>query len=127
MATTCNIYCEFKVVFCSAWGTLTDSDLIECQRQLRDDPGFRPDMNQLFDLSGVQRVELTSSGIRTLADRNLCGAGAKRAFCVEPGAMAMFGMARMFQILTDKYPDELRVQFDNLESARSWLGLPESS
>lgn len=117
---------EFKVVFCRAWGTLTDSDLIELQGQIRDDPDFLPDMNQLFDFSGIEGEELTSDGIRTLADRKLFGTGAKRAFSVQPGSMAMFGMARMFQILTDDHPDELRVQFNDLENARSWLCTPES-
>mgnify|MGYP005841770073 CR=1 FL=1 len=116
---------QFRVVFCRAWDVLTDSDLLECQRQISEDPDFAPDMNQLFDFSDVKSVELTSSGIRTLAYRNPFGSNAKRAFSVEPGAMAMFGMMRMFEILTGEHPDELRVQFNDLKSARAWLGLPE--
>ena len=125
MPTTYEISSEFKVVFTKAWGTLTDSDILKCQRQLSEDPLFAPDMNQIFDFQDVEKVELTSAGIRNLASRNPFGAGAKRAFVVRPGAMAMFGLMRMFQILTDQHPDKLRVQFDDMKEARSWLGLPE--
>ncbi len=125
MPTAYHINSEFKVVFTRAWGTLTDSDLLECQRQINEDALFEPDMNQIFDFQDVKQVELTSQGIRHLANRNPFGAGARRAFVVKPGALAMFGMMRMFEILTDEYPDELRVQFDDVKEARSWLGLPE--
>jgi hypothetical protein len=90
-----------------------------------NDPAFAPDLHQLFDLTEVTEVALTSEGIRLLASRDPFGAGAKRALVVAPGAMEMFGMMRMFQILTDEHPDELRVQFDHIGEARSWLGLPE--
>lgn len=82
-------------------------------------------MNQLFDFSDVEKVELTSQGIRLLANRNPFGPGSRRAFIVKPGALAMYGMARMFQILTDQHPDELTVQFDHEQSAKAWLGIPD--
>ena len=116
---------ELKAIFSKAWGTLSDSDLLEHQRLITNDPAFTPDLNQLFDLTEVTGVELTSEGIRLLASRDPFGAGAKRAFIVNPGAMEVFGMLRMFQIMTDEHPDDLRVQFDHIGKARSWLGLPE--
>lgn len=118
---------KHHTVICKAWGTLTDSDLLESRQRYENHPDFSSDMNQLFDFSDTERVELTSKGIRSLADRNPFGPGSKRAFTVEPGAMAMFGMARMFQILTDEHDDELMVQFNHEQSARSWLGLPEDA
>lgn len=123
--------CEYKivpghcVVLSRASGTLTDADLLGHQKRMASDPRFSPAMNQLFDFQEVTMVELTTEAIMMLAGRNLFGAGSKRAFVVSPGAMDMYGMMRMFEILTDDYPDELRLQFNNLKEARCWLGLPE--
>jgi len=116
---------ELGVLFSKAWGTLSDSDLLEHQRLITSDPAFTADLHQLFTLMEVTEVALTSGGIRLLASRDPFGVGSKRAFIVTPGAMVVFGMMRMFQILTDEHPDELRVQFDHIGKARSWLGLPE--
>ncbi len=116
---------ELNMLFSKALGRLVDSDLIEHQRLITNDPAFVPDLHQLFDLREVTDVALTTEGIRLLASRNPFGVGAKRAFIVAPGAMVVFGMLRMFQIFTDEFHDELRVQFDHIGEARSWLGLPE--
>jgi hypothetical protein len=113
---------ELGVVFSYASGCLTDAELLEHQRHLRRDPVFRPDLNQLFDFRTVTDVQVTAVGIRTLAARSPFGSGARRAFVVA--SHAMYGMMRMFEILTDKRPDELRVLFQDVESARAWLGLP---
>ncbi len=113
-------------VISRAWGVLTDFDLLDHQRRLGADPAFKPGFNQLFNFSDVTLVELTAEGIRTLAERNLFRAGARRAFLVHPGALTMFGLLRMFEILTSQYPDELRVEFNHVDAAREWLGLPPS-
>ena len=113
---------EQATVFSRASGRLTDDDLQNHQRRLREDPDFRPDLNQLFDFQTVTDLQVTAAGIRILAERNPFGAGARRAFVVA--SQVMYGMLRMFQILTDDHPDELRVQFSDLEAARAWLGLP---
>ena len=114
------------VVFSRAWGALTNADLLEHQRRLGQDPEFEPSLHQLFDFEDVTDVKVTALGIRVLAQRTLFGAGARRAFTVSPGAMAMYGLMRMFQILTSEHPDELRVHFDHINGARRWLGIPDA-
>ena len=115
------------VVFSRAWGVLTDADLLDHQRRLGQEPDFDPSLNQLFDFHEVTDLQVTTAGIRTLADRNLFRTGSRRAFSVRPGAMAMYGLMRMFQILTSEYPDELRVQFNDVRKAQEWLGLPDAN
>ena len=114
-----------NALFSKAWGTLSDSDLLEHQRRITNDPAFTPDLHQLFDLREVKKMALTTAGFQLLASRDPFGAGSRRAFVVAPGAMGLFGMMRIFQIMIDEHPDELRVQFDHIGKARSWLGLPE--
>lgn len=117
---------KLGVVFSRAWGVLTDTDLLEHQRRLGQDPQFEPSLNQIFVFEDVTAVEVTAAGIRALAERTLFGAGARRAFIVHPGAMAMFGLLRMFEILTSDHPDELRVTFDHVKIAQQWLGIPDA-
>jgi len=99
--------------------------LLEHQRLITNDPAFTPDLHQLFDLRAVTKVALTSEGFQLLASRDPFGVGSRRAFVVAPGATGVFGMMRIFQIMIDEHPEELRVQFDHIGEARSWLGLPE--
>lgn len=115
------------VVFSRAWGVLTDADLLDHQRRLGQDPEFEPGLNQLFDFHEVTDVEVSAAGVRTLAERNLFRAGSRRAFTVRPGEMAIYGLMRMFQILTTEYPDELRVQFNDVRKAQEWLGVPDAN
>lgn len=117
---------QLGVVFSRAWGILTNIDLLEHQRRLGQDPQFKPGLSQIFDFREVADVEVTAAGIQILADRTIFGNGARRAFIVQPGAMAMFGVMRMFQTLISDHPDELRVQFDHINKARQWIGLTEA-
>jgi len=114
------------VVFSHAWGVLTDTDLLEHQRRLGDDQRFEPSLNQIFSFEDVTEVEVTPAGIQILAERTLFGAGSRRALVVHPGAMKLFGLMRMFEILTSKHPDRLRVQFDHVKQALEWIGVPDS-
>jgi hypothetical protein len=111
------------VVFSQAWGVLTDADLLEHQRRLGSDERFDPAFHQIFDFQDVTAVELTAAGIFTLAERTLFGAGARRAFVIHPGAMTVFGLMRMFEMLTADHPDSMRVQFDHMQTALHWVGV----
>ena len=112
-----------NVVFSNAWGVLTDTDLLEHQARLARDPRFSPGLNQVFDFEDVTVVEVTPTGIQLLAERTLFGEGARQAFVVHPGAMKMFGLMRMFEVLTAEHPDKLRVQFDHMQKALLWIGI----
>ncbi len=121
-------YCidpDRRIVFSRAWGVLTDDDLMDHQFRLRSDPAFRPDFNQLFDFLGVTDAQITPEGVRQLARRNAFGHQARRAFVVL--SPLMYGMMRMFEILTSDDPDELRVQVNNIQSAYAWLGIPDDT
>jgi len=118
---------KLGIVFSRAWGVLTDEDLLQHQRRLRVDTSFHPALNQLFDFYDVTAVEVSGLGIRTLADRNPFGAGARRAFVVRRESLALYGLLRMFQALTSEHPDELRVQFEDVSQAQCWLGIPDTN
>jgi len=77
-------------------------------------------LSQLADFSKVTKVYLSTDAIHHLAERNPFGLGSKRAF-VAPVDL-LYGLVRMFQILTDNHPDELTV-FRDIHEARKYLSL----
>ena len=110
-----------RMVFTVGYGVLTDEDVYAHQEKLRDDPDFDPSFSQLADCTGVIKADdFSTDGIYELARRNPFGAGSRRAF-VAPKKL-VYGLIRMFQILTDDYPDEL-VVFRDVTEARKYLKL----
>lgn len=110
-----------QAVFSLAAGTLTDMDCIRHRDRLLKDPRMDPSYDQLADFSRVERVKVTINGIHALAHRIPFGENSKRAFVV--GHDFAYGMARMYQALTDHHSHELTV-FRDMSKAREWLGLP---
>jgi hypothetical protein len=110
-----------RMVFSKADGIMTDEDVYAHQEKLRDDPDFDPGFSQLVDCTKVTKADdLSTDAIYELARRHLFGAESKRAF-VAPQNL-VYGLIRMFQILTNDYPDELLVCKD-LTEARKYLKL----
>ncbi len=115
---------ERRIVFTEASGVLTDSDVIEFQRRLRDDPEFEPDFRQLADCRAIEEVGMTSQGVGEASSRSPFSQGSLRAIVVSSDVA--FGMARMFENLRHEARDEIRV-FREAEEARRWLGLEPTS
>ncbi len=115
---------ERRIVFSEASGVLTDSDLIEFQKRLRDDPEFEPDLRQLADCRAIDEIGVTSQGVEEASSRSPFSQGSLRAIVVSSDEA--FGMARMFENLRHEARDEIRV-FREAEEARRWLGLEPTS
>ena len=112
---------SLKMVFSKAYGIMIDEDVYAHQERLRDDPDFDPGFSQLADCTKVTKADdLSSDAMYELARRNPFGEGSKRAF-VAPKNL-LFGLIRMFQILTEDYPDEILVCRD-LTEAHTYLKL----
>lgn len=109
-----------RIIFSQAIGVVTADDLRDHQSRLRADPAFDAKFDQLWDLSGATEVQIEAEAIKELARARSFEAGAKRAV-VAPSDLA-FGIARMFQLLHDEAPEEVRV-FRSEADARRWLGL----
>ena len=120
MPASYRIDLERRIILSTASGTLTDEDLRSHQRDVLADPHFESTLNQLWDLREVVQIETSNATLGELARARSYAAETKRAL-VAPRDV-QFGMARMFQILHDQAPEDLRV-FRNLEEARDWLGL----
>ncbi len=120
MPVTYRIDVAAGIVYSEAHGRVTDDDLVDHQSRLQSDPDFRPDLRQLFDFRGVEAVEVTTHGIRRLAERQRFGPGSKRAFVTS--REVVYGLARMYQAMTDPAPGLVEIFRDDMDQARKWLG-----
>ena len=124
MAITYAIDSALGVVFTKATGVLTDDDLVGHKQNLLRDPGFKPGMVELSDVRGVERLEVTPEGIRGFVTQDKADADRLRGFklAIVASQDVVFGMARMYQMLTAENPLNVNV-FRDMEKARVWLGL----
>jgi len=103
-------------------GPLIYDDMLNHQRRLREDPAFLPTMNQLADFGAVTELHLASAGVRQLSEASFFSATSRRAILVDDRDV-LYGLARMFEILRDRGPEQISI-FRNYPEAIAWLGLP---
>ncbi len=108
------------LVFTTGEGVLTAQDILTHQQRLRDDPDFGPSYDQLIDLRDVIEFSVSGAEMRTIAAHHLFNEGSRRAIVAE--TRFSFGMARMYEILREAEPDQIKV-FRDMAEARRWLGL----
>ena len=120
MPTFYRIDVRNRVVIHELAGVVTDQELSNNQRELRRDPDYDPVFGQLIDACYVTDIAVSSDLVVALAKATPNVPGAKRAIVVASDVA--FGMARMFQIIREDAPEEVRV-FRDIDEARRWLGL----
>lgn len=119
MPASYKIDVDARVIRSHTDGVVTDEDLRGHQQRLRNDPGFDPSFDQIWDFREVERIEISTEAVRQLARSRSYAEGARRAL-VAPRDAA-YGLARMFQALHDTAPEDVGV-FRTLEEALEWLG-----
>jgi hypothetical protein len=112
-----------SLVLTRGWDLVMEREILAHVRALIADPRFARNFHQLIDLRDVTNVQFTASTVRELVRLNPFGAGARRAVVVTNDVV--FGMARMYQILSDESPDELQI-FRKMDDALQWLGIADA-
>jgi hypothetical protein len=115
-----------------ARGTLTDRDLLEAWGDALADPGYDPAIDNLIDISGADRFEVTPAGAQRLAD--------VMAMCAKPPAPGVrprvafvaptdraYDVIRMYEVRRERQGAPARFFVcRSIEEARCWLGLPRT-
>lgn len=104
-------------------GTVTDADLMATFQALYRDPKHRAGMAELTDCRAVGRVEITGRGLQRLADATkgwLDAAGVVWKVAVVVPNDEVFGLGRMYELLREGSPEQVRV-FRDLAAAERWL------
>lgn len=104
-------------------GVVGEADLISAYAQLMQDPGFDPTIDDLVDLRGVERLDVSSDAVRRIVDMfsPLNDMEIHNRLAIVAPRDELFGMARMYQILRSEAPEETQV-FRSYEDAAAWLG-----
>jgi hypothetical protein len=103
-------------------GVITDADVLALKHALLADPAVTPSMVELTDLRAVESREVTVAGIRQMVGVDEGATRSNPRLAIVASSQAVYGMARMYQQLTERSPREVGV-FDDLTKALAWLGL----
>lgn len=122
MPATYRIDHKHNLVVSWGEGPLSLSEILEHQQRLGSDPLFHSSMNQLLDFGAVTELHIAAAGVRRLAEANLFSATSCRAIVVDEREV-FFGLARMYELLRDRAPEQIHV-FRSYTEALAWLGLP---
>ena len=110
-------------------GTLTDRDFVDCYAAMVADPGYDPSLDQLVDLTAVERFEVTSVGARELGDlMRLSDALIPDRVRPRVAAVAAsdegIAILWMYRSVREHRGSPVKLAiFWSLDDARSWLGL----
>jgi hypothetical protein len=108
---------SIKVFHVEAIGEVNDTELMDLSARLRQEPAFVSGYPILCDCSALTTVSISASLIELLAR----AARSRTNFVavVAPLPVA-FGLARMYQIISD--PEDARIHvFAGVDEARAWL------
>lgn len=111
------------IVWSVAHGTLTAEELVEFGRSLFAEPKLPSPYRGLCDLRDVTRFEGSTAAIRALA--SLAKSSPARApggrLAFVTGSASLFGLSRMYELLSDTPGFETRIFQDEMDAALSWL------
>ena len=115
---------EQNVVRTTASGILTDEDVLSHKRALLNDPAFTVDLCELSDVRAVTDLRVTPAGVRAMVSLDAAQAVKLHAYrlAIVTEQEAVFGMARMYQTLTERNVSHVGV-FKSYHEAATWLGI----
>lgn len=106
----------------TASGCIGGTDLIEYYRRLRAHPNFRSNLNEIFDATQVEGVDVTAEDVRHLS--SITEAFTKHGVPVKVAIIAPgdveFGMSRMYEMLQVQSINVLKV-FRERSAAEAWI------
>ena len=114
-----------NLVVTVALGALGDADIMQHKAALRDDPRVTPDMKELSDVRGIERLDVTEVGIRQMTrfDRDAGASVGGNTLAIVATEDVIFGMARMYEMLTEEHVRTVQV-FRDIDEATRWLSDP---
>ena len=109
-----------RLVITLCWGEVLRDEVINGLEKLSLNPDFNPDFAQLTDLSQVSKLNLGFNDMDVIHCLHDPFSNVGKRAVVAPGHDALYGLARMYQLLVDHEHFEV---FHLLPDAVSWVGL----
>jgi hypothetical protein len=110
-----------KVVYTTIEGEITDDEIFRHVGTIGKDPEIGRSFVELVYANPTSVAGVTSSGIKELANAFRGSAPIEKTAFVTSQDVA-FGIARMYELLADESPVEIRV-FREQAEAKTWLGI----
>jgi len=105
-------------------GIVTEEELVDALKQLltQDKDKFRKYRYSLTDYTAVKKIEISTEKVRQIAEFCVRSsiANSKAIVAVVANQDLIYGMARMWEIMSDKAKWETMV-FKNREEAEAWI------
>jgi hypothetical protein len=115
---------ERRLVITTASDRVTFAEVKTHQDQLRSDPDFNPEFNQLIDATAITVLDVSVDEAKELARRTMFSATSRRAWvATSPVIYGMMRLAGTYHEMS-KEPSNVSVFYD-LPSALKWLGLED--
>jgi hypothetical protein len=104
-------------------GVITESILFQAYEQLLSAPDYEPTLDDLVDMRGVERLGISSQAVRHLVGLFAQPESqAANKLAIVASAAHIFGMARMYEILSSNTSEQIQV-FRDLREAEHWLNI----
>lgn len=110
---------EHRLVMTTVSGVFTVADVLAHQASLRKHPDFDPSFSQLMDFTHVTSVELKREDVQRVAQESVFSPNSRRALVTNNDAV--FGLARMFEMLRENMGEKGIRVFRNLDEALDWV------
>ncbi|MBV9075722.1 MAG: hypothetical protein JOZ10_19025 [Acidobacteria bacterium] len=110
-----------KVVHSTFFGVMTDREILEHSNTIASHPDFRPEFDEIIDLTMVTEPRVTSTGMRQLADRQSIFQTSSKHVIVAPKDLS-FEKAAEFKGMSETSRPNLTVARSAAEAYRI-LGL----
>ena len=120
-----------RLRYATATGVITDADLLTILGAVLDDPDYDASLDQLFDGSGIEGLDVSTEAVREIAQRlgvadRAIPEGVRPKTAIVAPTDAAFGLARMYQTYRGlEAPRKDYLVCRTIEEARAWLGLSD--
>ena len=106
----------------TGWERVTATEILQHRRQLRDDPAFNPDFDQLVDGRAVTGLDISLAEAKAIAAETPFSPKSRRAFVAS--GLPILGMARLMEAAAARGENREQVRvFHDFSEALKWLGL----
>lgn len=125
MAAVYSLHPELQLLVTRFDGVVDDGIFVPLYRRIFADPRYVLGTNELADLRGVSRLDLSNvalDDVRVLTERVYSGSGLDfRTVIVAPADLS-FGVSRMYEMLSEEGPEKVTV-VRRIEEALGIFGL----
>jgi hypothetical protein len=129
MPVSYEILKDIGVIVVRHLGRTSDEEMLATYGNLINEADFDLTYPKLVDLRESGSVDRSAGALHALAglvQKHYTGKGVKSVAAIIAPADLYYGLARMYEALTDKDVEEVRV-FRDLSGAAEWLGVDEEA